>query len=392
MVVVRRALVWLVGPLSLSGLIVAALLGSLPLCLVSLVGLACTARRLAAWRRRTATVRAAAHGASAAPPRRQARTAEDPASLVEQMLAQQRYALLLRPQIAENLTDPEFTQACAVLEQNMALVPAGEVVVGDVDEALQDGKIDADVLRSKLARLVEIEPVFLDRHPVTNAQFFEFVANGGYQELDIWDQEILAAVLDFVDRSGAPGPRFWRDGCFAPGEEHLPVVGVSWYEAGAYARWTGKRLPTDAEWVKAGCWPVSPRPGVWIERRYPWGNLFEPQKANLWASGEGRIVAVDRFAEGVSVGGVYQLIGNVWEWTGDNFGRAEDLSLMLPTPMKSIRGGAFDTYFENQATCHFQSGESPLNRKHNLGFRLALGACDVARRAAPAEASEEACA
>ena len=49
--------------------------------------------------------------------------------------------------------------------------------------------------------------------------------------------------------------------------------------------------------------------------------------------------------------------------------------------MKSIRGGAFDTYFENQATCQFQSGESPLSRKHNIGFRLALGACDLAPQA-----------
>ena len=56
-------------------------------------------------------------------------------------------------------------------------------------------------------------------------------------------------------------------------------------------------------------------------------------------------------------------------------------ALALPVPMKSIRGGAFDTYFESQATCQFQSGENPLSRKHNIGFRLALGACDLAPQA-----------
>ena len=78
------------------------------------------------------------------------------------------------------------------------------------------------------------------------------------------------------------------------------------------------------------------------------------------------------------MGGIRQLIGNVWEWTSTNFGAGAlhggDFS--LPTPMKSLRGGAFDTYFENQASCHFQSGEKPVARKHNVGFRCAVSMCD----------------
>lgn len=101
--------------------------------------------------------------------------------------------------------------------------------------------------------------------------------------------------------------------------------------------------------------------------------------ANLWGSGPNDTVPVDQFAQGVSVGGVYQLIGNVWEWTSNDFppkhAAAEDWALEVP--MKSIRGGAFDTYFENQATCQFPSADTAIARKPNIGFRCAVSVRDV---------------
>ncbi len=106
---------------------------------------------------------------------------------------------------------------------------------------------------------------------------------------------------------------------------------------------------------------------------------MDRELANLWGSGPGATVSVYDLVDGVSVGGIYQLIGNVWEWTTSNFGvwDASSRKLETTTPMKSIRGGAFDTYFETQATCQFQSGESPISRKHNIGFRCAVALCDV---------------
>jgi iron(II)-dependent oxidoreductase len=138
-------------------------------------------------------------------------------------------------------------------------------------------------------------------------------------------------------------------------------------------------LPNDAEWVKAGSWPVPTSDSRTAQRKYPWGDTMDRGRCNLWG-GTGRTVAVTEFEEGVSVGGVYQLIGNVWEWTTGNFGANESpgSDLALPVPMKSIHGGAFDTYFEHQATCRFSSGENPLARKHNIGFRCALSVCDFA--------------
>jgi len=88
----------------------------------------------------------------------------------------------------------------------------------------------------------------------------------------------------------------------------------------------------------------------------------------------------------MSVGGVYQLIGNGWEWAADAYLPEEHPSgdVSLTVPLKCVRGGAFDTYFDNQATCRFASGENPLGRKHNIGFRCALSLADVVLAAADA--------
>jgi formylglycine-generating enzyme required for sulfatase activity len=289
-------------------------------------------------------------------------------ALVEQMLAQDRYALLLRPQIAGNLSQAQFGLALKVLGEGMALVPDGDVELEEGDSS----------------RLITVQRFFLDRYPVTNRQYYEFVAAGGYQQASLWDEAVLPGVLEFVERDGKPGPKFWQDGCYPEGEEKHPVVGISWYEAAAYARWVGKRLPSDAEWVKAGSWPVRISSTSQVQRKYPWGDAMDRTCANLWGSGPGGTVPVDQYPNGVSAGGVYQLIGNVWQWTTSNYGGgslpADQLpvsGLRLPVALRSIRGGAFDTYFDKQASCQFQSGENPLNRRNNIGFRCAIGVCDL---------------
>lgn len=346
----------------------------------------CGARWLEVWRnsagrdrsRRDKQQRAPRDVPDDRPPR--AKKAADPtdvASLVEQMFDEGRFSLLLRAELIENLSSDQRQRAEAALADGMSLVPQGEIVLG-----LTPGSGDDAVGRDEppTGVSVHVEHFYLDRYPVTNRQFHEFVAAGGYQQMAIWNAEILPGLLDFVDETGAPGPRFWRDGCYRPGTADHPVVGVSWYEADAYARWVGKRLPSDPEWEKAGSWPVQMSATARPQRRYPWGEAMDLRRCNLWGSGHGGTLPVFAQPEGASVGGVYQLVGNVWEWTCSPFGSwvtSRD-RLVLPVAMKSIRGGAFDTYFENQATCQFQSGEDPLARKRNVGFRCALSGCDVA--------------
>jgi len=310
-------------------------------------------------------------------------------ALVRQMLGKGRYALLLRPEVVPNLNQRQFQKASDALDDAMAMVPAGEVVIGrwgDQDETAANAGFGSP------GTVVRVENFYLDRFLVTNRQYQEFVTAGGYEEMAIWDPEIWPGVLDFVDQTGYPGPRDWNRGRFESGKDDHPVVGVSWYEAAAYARWVGKRLPTGAEWEKAGSWPVNLSVGSRPQRRFPWGDSMDRRRANLWGSGPGATDSVYAFGEGISVGDVHQLIGNVWEWTTTTFGNwsypARDV--VLSTPMKTIRGGAFDTYFDNQATCQFQSGEDPVARKHNLGFRCALSVCDLAPAPGDAETPETA--
>jgi gamma-glutamyl hercynylcysteine S-oxide synthase len=296
-------------------------------------------------------------------------------SLIDEMLSQSRYALLLRPQIIGNLTSDELARTGAALSEGMCLVPSGEVALHPLPDDEESGTRNASRRTS-----LRVEAYYLDRYPVTNAQFQQFVASGGYEQIAIWDREMWPAVLDFVDQTGHPGPRFWRKGAPPVGEANYPVVGVCWYEAWAYSRWAGKRLATDAEWVKAASWPVSMAGHPLLERRYPWGDAMDRGRANLWGSGPGRTVSVDQFPLGVSVGGAQQLIGNVWEWTADTFSLDDamaEANVTLQPKIKSIHGGAFDTYLDTQATCQFRSGDYALARKHNIGFRSAIGMCDL---------------
>jgi iron(II)-dependent oxidoreductase len=299
-------------------------------------------------------------------------------ALVEEMLSSGRYALLLRPEMNRHLDREHITRAVRHLDDAMALVPAGRVLLSTLAEqsTSSSGAFDADP--KMLERFMyRVETIYLDRHTVTNSEFQQFVDAGGYEKLEYWEEESLPALLDFVDQTGQPGPRFWIEGQYRSGEGRQPVVGVSWYEASAFARWVGKRLPTDAEWTKAGAWPVESAPGRIAQRRYPWGESFDVRRAHLFGSGNTGPVPVNEFPGGVSVGGIHQLIGNVWEWTATPLVELGDPTLHVSESVISIRGGAFDTYFENQATCHYQSGEHPLSRRANIGMRLALPMSDL---------------
>ena len=330
-------------------------------------------KNLLSWPKKSAAAQPEAAKPIPAPPPRHKR-AKRGESLAEQMIEQGRVALLLRPQVASSLSPADRNAAQEALDESMAIVPQGQVAMRS--RAFDLVEEDAP---GRAERLIQVEGFFLDRYTVTNQEFQEFVSDGGYEQMSLWDESIWPAVLGFVDRTGQPGPRYWENGTFPTGKDDHPVVGVSWYEACAYARWAGKRLPTDAEWVKAGAWPVFTEGTKPIQRRFPWGDSLDRKRVNVWGSGYDGTIPVQSLPAGASVNGVQQLVGNVWEWTSSTFGAWEPATRKIDTaqPLKSVRGGAFDAYFDTQAHCQFQSGESPLARKHNIGFRCSLGFCDV---------------
>jgi formylglycine-generating enzyme required for sulfatase activity len=158
-------------------------------------------------------------------------------------------------------------------------------------------------------------PAFLiDRSELTNEEYFRFVAAGGYRDSTLWPETLLlngeavprdAATAVFVDQTGLNGPRFWSNGKYRDGWQDYPVVGVSWYEAAAYARWVGKVLPTFDQWWRAA---VADRSTV-----FPWGNDVKTihLRANFGMRGP---QAVGAMPLGLSPFGCSDMAGNVREW------------------------------------------------------------------------------
>ena len=163
---------------------------------------------------------------------------------------------------------------------------------------------------------VDLPAFRIDRYPVTNAQFADFVDGGGYSAREHWSVDGWA----WLEGAQVAHPYSWIAGrqwqvrslfesrALDPNE---PVWGVSWYEADAYARWAGRRLPTEAEWEKAARGPEG--------RRFAWGD--ESPRAGLgnfdWLVGHE--TPVGAYASGASPHGCYDLTGNVWEWTSSEF-------------------------------------------------------------------------
>jgi iron(II)-dependent oxidoreductase len=274
------------------------------------------------------------------------------------LIADDRYVFLLLKTAADEFDGPEAIPAWTAIDEQMALVPGGAVPSPCANGTNQSMLVAA---------------FYLDRYAVTNRQFQRFVSSGGYDVMEHWQSEIWPGLMRFVDRTGCPGPSGWENGHYPPDKDDHPVVGVCWYEALAYARWAGKRLPTANEWLKAGGWPQQLSGGRC--NRYPWGDFFDTARANLWSAGLGGTVPVRSFVQGATPNGIHHLSGNVWEWLDDPLDwitcrSGEEFQPLKP--MRRIAGGAFDTYLPGEATCDFVTGQSEQDRRDNLGFRCAI--------------------
>lgn len=162
---------------------------------------------------------------------------------------------------------------------SMVDIPAGKFIMGT-------NLKNADA-SSRPQHDVDLKAYRIDKYLVTNAQYARFVAATGHRP-----------------------PADWKDGKIQQGTMLLPVTMVNWYDASAYAKWAGKRLPTEAEWEKAARGTDG--------RRWPWGDEMDPKRLNTYYN-VGAANIVTTYSNGLSPYGVYDMAGNVDEWVEDDF-------------------------------------------------------------------------
>jgi iron(II)-dependent oxidoreductase len=256
-----------------------------------------------------------------------------------------------------NYPAPDFAQACEI--QSAGALPGDVQVPGG---RFQLGALPGDDFvfdNEKWAHEVELEPFQIARAAVSNADFLAFVEAGGYADQGYWDDEGWA----WRNQVGLEHPVYWSPA--ANGWQmrkfdqwlDLPLnaalIHISWYEAQAYCRWAGRRLPTEAEWeAAAAAEPSADGASLSTSKRYfPWGDEPPgPNRANLdgFALGTVDVAACE---DGDSAFGCRQMIGNVWEWTQDTFGpypgftpdMYQDYSQPLFGITRVLRGGAWAT-------------------------------------------------
>lgn len=217
---------------------------------------------------------------------------------------------------------------------NMVHVPGGLFLMGS-----DSGSVDERPMHS-----LYVSAFFMDKYEVTNQEFKRF-----------------------VDETGHAPPPHWADGGYSEGEDRLPVVGVSWYDADAYARWAGKRLPTEAEWEKAARGDDG--------RLYPWGDVFVENWLNVKGNGDvhEKAAPVGSFPKGVSPYGAFEMAGNVEEWTAAWFDRYPGNTARDSTygqQYRVIRGGAWINYDRNTRVVN-RSRYYPSDTSQLIGFRCA---------------------
>lgn len=226
-------------------------------------------------------------------------------------------------------------------DDGMILVPAGPFLRGS-DEFDLEGP----------AATVDVAAFWIDRYPVTGAQY-----------------------LKFVEATGHRPPPDWEAGHPVLGREDHPVERVSWHDARAYAFWAGKRLPTEAEWEKAARGTDG--------RRFPWGNTFDERHCIVWDHAmvlDVTTMPVTSHPSGASPYGVEQLGGNVEEWVEDEllpYPGSSHVSASAAGGLRVVRGGSW-FYTQEHTRCAYRRGLLPeftgWTQAGGPGFRCARDA------------------
>lgn len=276
-----------------------------------------------------------------------ARPLTDPACAGCHLLGQTGVAV--EPVLARAIsTTASAGSAAPAIKQTMVAIRGGEFLMGN-DGRGDDGPGDED---ERPAHRVTVNAFRLDKYETTNAMYDAFV------------------------RATRRAPPFhWADGGYPEGTADHPVVYVSWHDAEAYCRWSGKRLPTEAEWERAA------RGGD--GRRFPWGNEFSALNANTpqyWLAqrASGHTMPVGSFPQGRTPEGVEDLAGNVYEWVADwyqPYPGNQHPNVHYGTKNKVLRGGSWYDCLSYgcglSSPAYNRSRFAPDIKNKGFGFRCA---------------------
>lgn len=269
-------------------------------------------------------------------------------------------------ELIRQLAASDDPRLAGVLDRSMVYIPPGEFLMGS-----ESGREN-----ERPQRPVYLDGYEIDRYEVTNSQYRRF-----------------------IQATGRIPPRYWTGGDYPPGQADVPVVGVGWQDADAYCAWAGKRLPTEAEWEKA-CRGAD-------GRIYPWGDLWQPERANvgmpfeearsgLWdeawsylqagqTGSEARSLRpVGTYPEGAGPYGAMDMAGNASEWVLDWYNwsgywelPARNPQVLEPPWNRCLRGSSWFIPYGDQSEGQKQSRCSARNSSHvansnaRTGFRCA---------------------
>jgi hypothetical protein len=246
------------------------------------------------------------------------------------------------PRIVEDLRDRSKLDGLG--RSAWVEVPAREYKLGDEEES--DNPPRTFTLP---------EPIWLTRYPITNSQYALFIADGGYNQRESWSEE----GWKWREVNGVTEPEYWREAKW--NGKNQPVVGVSWYEAEAFARWAGARLPSEWEWEAAARGPQG--------YTYPWADEWTGGRCNSAEANLGVTSAVGLFPDGASQPNgpegdrLDDMAGNVWEWCADWYDERAS--------SRVLRGGSWYAPARSCRSAH-RFRYTPDFRDDYLGFRVAL--------------------
>ncbi|HEY0527202.1 MAG TPA: ergothioneine biosynthesis protein EgtB [Gemmatimonadaceae bacterium] len=262
-------------------------------------------------------------------------------------------------------------------DARMVLFDGGAVTIGtDNTSAAYDNE------RPRHERT--LSPFLIDIAPVTNGRYLEFMADRGYERPELWS----ADGRKWLAESRETAPKYWtRENeqwmtrtmdCIRSVDIHRPVCHVCYYEAEAFAKWDGKRLPTELEWEVAASWD----PSNGKAREYPWGDAPASERLANVDQLSFDTAPIGGFGENVSPLGCYGMIGDVWEWTSSDFNGYEGYKSFpykeyseefFGNAYKVLRGGSWATR-PGAIRNTFRNWDYPIRRQIFSGFRCAADA------------------